>query len=78
MKRSYYLWVALSLFLLTGCRTAVYSAWEKVGVYKRDLLKKAVVEARDEQEQAALRILMNAMNVSRGERESRLDNSNLS
>jgi len=48
------------VFLLTaavgvsavGCRTAYYAAYEKVGVYKRDLLKKRVVEARDDQKEA--------------------------
>jgi hypothetical protein len=35
-----------------GCRTAYYAAYEKLGVYKRDLLKKRVVAARDEQEAA--------------------------
>ena len=34
---------------LTGCRSMVYSAYEKVGIYKRDLLKKRVVAARDEE-----------------------------
>lgn len=36
----------------TGCRTVYYAAWEKLGVEKRDLLKKAVVAARDEQKEA--------------------------
>ena len=36
----------------TGCRNMYYAAYEKVGVYKRDLLKKRVVEARDEQKDA--------------------------
>jgi hypothetical protein len=35
-----------------GCRTAYYAAYEKIGVYKRDLLKKRVVEARDGQKEA--------------------------
>jgi len=34
---------------LAGCRSMVYSAYEKVGIYKRDLLKKRVVSARDEE-----------------------------
>ena len=42
----------LSILLLSGCRSAYYSAWEKFGVYKRDLLKKRVVAARDEQKAA--------------------------
>jgi len=36
----------------TGCRSAYYAAWEKFGVEKRDLLKKRVVAARDEQKEA--------------------------
>src|SRR5215212_2529433 len=35
-----------------GCRSTYYSAWEKFGVYKRDLLKKKVVAARDDQKAA--------------------------
>lgn len=44
--------VVTSLGLLTSCKNMVYSAYEKVGVYKRDLLKKRVVAARDEQKSA--------------------------
>src|SRR5689334_6407154 len=43
--------VALVL-LLGGCKGAYYSAWEKVGVYKRDLLKKKIEAARDDQKAA--------------------------
>jgi len=39
----------VSLLTLSACRNVVYSAYEKVGVYKRDLLKKRVVAARDEE-----------------------------
>jgi len=42
----------VSLLLLTACRSAYYATWEKFGVYKRDLLKKRVIEARDEQKAA--------------------------
>jgi len=44
----------LSLLALagSGCQTAYYAAMEKVGVYKRDLLKKRVAAARDEQKEA--------------------------
>jgi len=48
--------VVLLLMVLTlaaGCRTAYYAAWEKVGVYKRDLLKEAVEDARDGQKEAS-------------------------
>lgn len=37
---------------LTGCRSAIYSTYEKFGVYKRDLLKKRVIAARDEEKAA--------------------------
>ena len=30
----------------SGCRSAYYAAYEKIGVYKRDLLKKSVIAAR--------------------------------
>lgn len=36
-----------------GCQTAYYSAMETFGVYKRDLLKKRVVAARDDQKAAS-------------------------
>jgi hypothetical protein len=56
--RSVSLLVTISLllggFLLSwgGCRSTYYAAYEKFGVYKRDLLKKRVVEARDDQKKA--------------------------
>lgn len=40
------------IFQTVGCSTVYYAAYEKVGVYKRDLLKKRVVEARDDQKEA--------------------------
>ncbi|HNQ87786.1 MAG TPA: DUF2959 domain-containing protein [Verrucomicrobiota bacterium] len=46
------LWLAVAGMSVTGCRTAYYAAYEKLGVQKRDLLKKRVVEARDEQKEA--------------------------
>lgn len=36
----------------SGCRSAYYAAYEKFGVHKRDLLKKRVTAARDEQQAA--------------------------
>ena len=48
----------LSSFLLvallsaTACKNMVYSAYEDLGIYKRDLLKKRVVSARDEEKGA--------------------------
>jgi hypothetical protein len=44
--------ILTSILLITGCQSAYYSAWEKVGVYKRDLLKKKVAAARDDQKAA--------------------------
>lgn len=47
--------LALATFLGAagaGCKTAYYAAMEKFGVEKRDLLKKRVVAARDEQKAA--------------------------
>src|SRR5688572_13750585 len=38
--------------LLPGCRGAYYAAYEKMGVHKRDLLKKRVTAARDDQQEA--------------------------
>ena len=40
------------VFQTAGCSSVYYAAYEKVGVYKRDLLKKRVVEARDDQKEA--------------------------
>jgi hypothetical protein len=40
------------LLFLSACRSMMYSAYEKVGVYKRDLLKKRVLAARDEEKSA--------------------------
>lgn len=37
---------------LTGCQSAYYSAWERLGWHKRDILVDRVREARDEQQQA--------------------------
>ncbi len=42
-----------SILLLAGCRSASYWAWEKLGYAKRDLLKKDVVAARDDQKAAS-------------------------
>ncbi len=40
------------LGLLAGCESTYYSAWEKVGVYKRDLLVDRVEDAQEAQEDA--------------------------
>ena len=56
MKRTLALLPGLVVMLLTltACQSAYYAAYEKLGVYKRDLLKKRVVAARDEQKEASV------------------------
>ena len=45
--------LAGALTLLTpGCRSAYYATYEKFGIHKRDLLKKRVTAARDDQKEA--------------------------
>ena len=41
----------MALASLTACRNVYYSTFEKFGVYKRDLLQKKVVAARDEEKE---------------------------
>lgn len=55
MKRTLALLPVLVVLLLTltSCKSVYYGAYEKFGVYKRDLLKKRVVAARDEQKEAS-------------------------
>lgn len=36
----------------TGCSSIYYAAYEKIGIYKRDLLKRSVIAARDDQQSA--------------------------
>ncbi len=43
----------MALVAVAGCRTAYYAAWEKLGYYKRDILKERVVEAREDQKAAS-------------------------
>lgn len=56
MKKFLWLLPALLATVLvlatTGCNTVYYAAYEKIGVYKRDLLKKSVIAARDDQKDA--------------------------
>ncbi|HEX5221547.1 MAG TPA: DUF2959 domain-containing protein [Verrucomicrobiae bacterium] len=56
MNRRLFLPTALGLtfllVMLAGCSSLYYSTYEKFGVYKRDLLKKRVAEARDDQQEA--------------------------
>lgn len=50
-RKGIFLGLAL-IIVATGCRSTYYKAYEKLGVYKRDLLKKKVVAARDEEKAA--------------------------
>jgi chromosome segregation ATPase len=56
MKRTLALlpFLVVVLLALTSCKSVYYGAYEKFGVYKRDLLKKRVVAARDEQKEASV------------------------
>lgn len=45
-------WVLAGLLLLSGCESAYYGAWEKVGVHKRDILVDRVEDAAAAQEEA--------------------------
>src|SRR5262245_24119762 len=45
--------ILLALLAALGCRSVYYDTMEKFGVHKRDLLKKRVVAARDEQKEAS-------------------------
>ena len=44
--------LAAAAISFTGCSSGYYSAYEKIGGYKRDLLKKRVAAARDDQQAA--------------------------
>jgi hypothetical protein len=44
----------VALLVLVGCQTAYYGVMETFGIEKRDLLKKAVALARDEQKEAGV------------------------
>jgi hypothetical protein len=71
--------ILLTLCCFTGCRTAYYSAWEKLGKDKRDLLKETVQKARNDQEKAteqfkdALTRLRELYNIQGGELEKFYD-----
>lgn len=44
--------MAMSLFFITGCQSTYYSAMEKVGVHKRDIMVDRVEDARTAQQEA--------------------------
>ena len=53
MKARHLGWILAMGLVLCGCRSAYYATMEKFGVYKRDLLKKSVTAARDDQKAAS-------------------------
>src|SRR6478752_7254775 len=52
MKVRLWLLALSAAMMITACRSTYYAAWEKFGVYKRDLLKRKVEAARDDQKAA--------------------------
>ncbi len=44
--------VGLTLFILTACQSAYYSAMEKVGIHKRDILVDRVEETKESQQES--------------------------
>jgi len=44
--------VIMSVFALASCSTAYYSAMEKVGIHKRDIMVDRVVDAKESQQEA--------------------------
>src|SRR5258708_451090 len=52
MPTNYSLPTVLILLSLSGCRSAYYAAWEKLGYEKRDILVSRVESARDSQQAA--------------------------
>jgi len=74
--------VTLALLALTGCQSAYYSALEKVGVHKRDILIDRVEDARDSQQQAkeqfkdALEHYRSVVQVKGGKLEERYERLN--
>lgn len=71
----YFIALFLSVSLLSGCQTAYYSAMEKVGVYKRDIMVDRVEAARESQEDAqkqfssALEEMQSLLNYNGGDLE---------
>ncbi|GLS84965.1 DUF2959 domain-containing protein [Paraferrimonas haliotis] len=55
MKRQVFVGLVLAVAatgVLTGCQSAYYGAWEKVGVHKRDIMVDRVEDAREAQQDA--------------------------
>ncbi|PMM40754.1 DUF2959 domain-containing protein [Vibrio splendidus] len=67
--------IVLSIFSLTGCQSAYYSAMEQVGYHKRDIMVDRVEDAKESQQDAqeeftsALEALSSLTNFSGGDLE---------
>ncbi|WP_394222921.1 DUF2959 domain-containing protein [Alteromonas gracilis] len=72
----------VAMLALSGCQSAYYAAWEKVGVEKRDILVDRVENAKDSQEDAqeqfssALEAFRAAVSFDGGELEDVYDRLN--
>ena len=71
----YLIVIVLSIFTLTGCQSAFYSAMEQVGYHKRDIMVDRVEDAKESQQDAqeeftsALEALSSLTNFSGGDLE---------
>ncbi|MEZ8945538.1 DUF2959 domain-containing protein [Vibrio sp. 10N.247.311.12] len=71
----YLIVIVLSIFTLTGCQSAYYSAMEQVGYHKRDIMVDRVEDAKESQQDAqeeftsALEALSSLTNLSGGDLE---------
>ena len=71
----YLIVIVLSIFTLTGCQSAYYSAMERVGYHKRDIMVDRVEDAKESQQDAqeeftsALEALSSLTNFSGGDLE---------
>lgn len=74
--------LTLALLALSGCQSAYYTALEKVGLHKRDILVDRVEDARDSQQEAkeqfkdALEHYRSVVQVKGGKLEERYDSLN--
>ena len=79
---THFIWVVVSALMLVGCQSAYYSAMEKVGIHKRDILIDRVEEASTSQENAkeefksALEQLSNLISFQGGELQAQYEASN--
>ncbi len=75
----HFMLLSFILLALAGCQSAYYSAMEKVGLHKRDILVDRVEDARDSQQQAkeqfkdALERYRSVVQVQGGELEERYE-----